>query len=198
MASRRIWPVRHELQREIQVGLDRRTDDERHREVIAVQIAHELGRADQVIDPQADVDRTPQPEQACGLTVEPEDLVLVAQDDDAVGKRCRGTPQLAEELHEALLVKLLAPVQAHHLSDDVAPDPADGGRVELRAQPEPAVQAIEIMQLPAEVQTGGEQDPEPQGRDEEAETQTCQQDARETRERKRPHRRHGPESRLRL
>jgi len=84
------------------------------------------------------------PSRRAGLAVEPDDLVLAAEDDDAVGQRRGGTPQLAEDLHQPLLVELLAPMQPHDLSDDVAPDPADDGRIELRAQPQPAVQSIEV------------------------------------------------------
>jgi hypothetical protein len=37
---------------------------------------------------------------------------------------------------------LLASMQAHHLGDDVAPNAAQVRRIDLRAQPQPAVQAI--------------------------------------------------------
>ena len=118
--------VGHQLQREIQVGLHRRADDQGHREIIPVQIVHELRRANQIVDPQAEIDRPLQSEQARGLSVEPDDFVLAAQDDDAVRQRRRRAPQLAKQLHQALLVKLLAPMQAHHLPDDVAPNARRG------------------------------------------------------------------------
>ena len=52
--------VGHHLQRQIQIHLHRRANHQRHREIIAVQIVHELRRADQIVDPQADVDRPAQ------------------------------------------------------------------------------------------------------------------------------------------
>ena len=140
--------VGNHLQRQMQVHLHRRTDDQRHRKIIAVQIVHEFRRADQVVDAQADVDRALQTQQARGLAVEPDDFLLAAQNDDAVRQRRGRAPQLAKQLHQPLFVKLLAPMQAHHLPDDIAPDSADVGRIELRAQPQPAVQPIQIEQLP--------------------------------------------------
>ncbi len=56
-----------------------------------------------------------QSEQARGLAVEPDDLVLAAENDDAVRQRRGRAAQLAKQLHQPLLVKLLAPMQAHHL-----------------------------------------------------------------------------------
>jgi hypothetical protein len=183
-------PIRDHLQREIQLHLDGWPDDQRQRKVVPVQIMDELRRADQIVDPQTDIDRTPQPEQPRGLPVEPDDLVLAAQDDDAVGKRGGRAAQFAKQLHQALFVKLFAPVQTHHLADDVAPDAADGGRIELRPQSQPPVEAIEIEQLPAEIEAGCRQHPQPDRSDSQAEAQPREQDAREPRQRKSPHRRH--------
>ena len=140
------------LQRQISINLYRRPDDQRQCEVIAVQIMRKLRGADQVVDSQAHIDRPPQAEQARRLAVEPYDLVLRTQDDHAVRQRRRGTTQFPVQLHQALLVVLLAPMQAHHLGDDIAPNSAKIRRVDLRAQPQPAVQTIKIQQLPAQVQ----------------------------------------------
>src|SRR5260370_27189398 len=101
--------------------MHRRPDDYRNRKVVRMQVAYELRRADQIIDPQTDIDGTLESEQAGRLPIEPDDFVLAAQYDDPVGKRGRRAPQFAVELHQPLLVKLLATVQAHHLTDDVAP-----------------------------------------------------------------------------
>ena len=107
--------VRNQLQRQIQIDLHRRANDQGQREIIAVQIVYEFRRANEIVDPQAEIDRPLQSEQARGLTVEPDDFVLAAQDDDPVRQRRRRAAQLAKQLHQALLVKLLAPMQAHHL-----------------------------------------------------------------------------------
>src|SRR5579859_1074297 len=133
--------------------MHRRADHDGNRKVVRMQVAYELRRANQVVDPQTHVNGTLEPHQAGGLPIEPNDFVLAAQDDDPVGKRGRRAPQFAVELYQPLFVKLLATVQAHHLSDDVAPNAAEVGRIDLRTQLEPAVQAVQIEQLPAQVQT---------------------------------------------
>ena len=83
-------------------------------------------------------------EQTRRLAVEPDDLALRAQNDDAVGQRGGGMTQLAVQLHQALLVVLLTAVQAHHLGNYVAPDAADVRRADLRTQSQPTVEAIQI------------------------------------------------------
>src|SRR6202043_1474572 len=110
-------------------------------------------------------------EQAGGLPIEPDDFVLAAQYDDSIRQCRRRAPQFAVELHEPLLVELLAPVQAHHLTDDVAPNAAEVGGIDLRTQPEPAVQAVQIEQLPTEIQTRGGQQPGPDGSEQQSDHQ---------------------------
>ena len=57
--------------------------------------------------------------------------------------------------------------------------------------------AVQIEQLPGQVQAGGAQDPQPNGPDQQTQAQAQQQNAREPREREGPHRCHGLSS-LRL
>ena len=185
--------IGHHLQRQIHVELHRRPDHQRHRKVIAVQVVSKLRGADQVVDPQAHIDRPPQSEQARGLTVEPDNLALRAQDDDAVGERGGGTPQFTVELHQALLVVLLAAMQAYDLGNDVAPDPADSGRIDLRSQPQPAVHPVQVQQLPGQVRPSSSHNPQPNRPDQQARAQAQQQNSREPREREGPHRSHGLE-----
>ncbi len=120
-----------------------------------MQVVRKFRRANQVVDPQPHIDRPAQAQQPRGLAIEPNDFALRAQDDDPVGQRRGGAAQLAIELHQALLVVLLAPMQAYDLRDDVAPDSADIGRIDLRTQPQPAVDAVQIQQLPAQIEAGG-------------------------------------------
>ncbi len=115
-----------------------------------------------------DVHRALQAQQPRGLPVEPDDLVLAAQDDHAVRQRRGRAPQFAEQLHQALLVELLAAMQAHHLADDVPPDAAEVGRIDLRAQPQPPVQSIEIEQLPGKIGAGRAENPDPDRPDEQS------------------------------
>ena len=190
--------VGHELQRQVLVELRRGPDHQWHRVVFPLQVLHELGRTDQVVDAQADVDGALEPEEPARRAVEPDDLALAGQDDDAVRQRGRGLAQLAEQLHELLFVIALAPVQPHDLRDDVAPDAANGRRLELRAATQPAVQAIQVRQLPAEVDAGRQQHPQPHGMDQQADAEPEDQDAREPHERECPHRRHGPDTCLKL
>ena len=159
-------------------------------EILAVQVLDELRRADQVVDAQPDVHRALQAEQVRALTVEPDDFMLAAEDDHPVRQRRGGAAQFPEDLHQALLVELLAPVQAHHLADDVAPHPPDVGRGHARAQPQPAVDAVQIEQLPAEIEEGGGQSPEPRLAEEQSERRAQRQNARQSSERKGPHRNH--------
>ncbi len=49
--------VGHHLQRQVQIQLHRRPDHQRHRKIIAVQVVHELRRADQIVDSQAHIHR---------------------------------------------------------------------------------------------------------------------------------------------
>ena len=159
-----------------------------------MQVVHELGGADQIIDTQTDVDRSLQPQQACRLSVEPDDFMLRAQDDDPIRKRRRRAAQFAVQLHQALFMELLAPMQAHHLRHHVAPDTAEVGRIHPGPQTQPAIEPMQIEQLPPEIETRGRQQPEPNGSDQQAGTQTRDQDSGETREREGPHRCHGRKS----
>ncbi len=68
--------VGHHLQRQEHIELHRRTDDQRHRKIIAVQVVRELRGANQIVDAQAHVHRPPQPQQSGRLTVEPDDFAL--------------------------------------------------------------------------------------------------------------------------
>src|SRR4029077_4778707 len=109
-------------------------------------------------------------EQPGSLSIEPDDFVLAAEYDDPVRQCRRRAPQFAVELHQPLLVELLAPVQAHHLTDDVAPDAAEVGGIDLRTQPEPTVQPVQIEQLPTEIKTRGRQQPGPNGSEQKPDT----------------------------
>ena len=68
-----------------------------------MQIVDEFRRADQIVDAQPDIDRPPQPQKPCGLAVEPHDLVLAREDDDAIRQ---GRP-VYEQLEDAVLVPAL-------------------------------------------------------------------------------------------
>ncbi len=128
------------LQRQERIDLYRRSRMiSGNTEVIAMQVVRELRRADQIIDSQSHIHRPPQSEQSVRLAVEPDDLVLGTQNDHAVRQRRRGDgTQFAIQLHEALLMVLLAPVQTDDLCDDVAPNSAELRRADLRAQAQPA------------------------------------------------------------
>jgi hypothetical protein len=184
-------PVGNQLKSQIRVELHRWADHDRERKVVAMQVHHELRRADQIVHPQADVDRAFQSQQPRRLAVEPDDLMLAAQDDDAIGQRRRGASQFAIQLREPLFVKLLAAVQTPDLADHVAPDTADVRRIDLRAQAQPPIEPMQIDQLPAEVAANSRQQPHPNRADEQADHQAREQDAGEPSERKSPHRCHG-------
>ena len=77
-------------------------------------------------------------------------------------------PEFAHYLHGddfALPLVIRPPVQPGDLRDDVAPDSANAGRIDLRAQPQPAVDTVQVEQLPGQVQAGRAQQPQPQGPD---------------------------------
>ena len=91
------------------------------RVLAAAQVAHEVRMAHEVVDAQAEVGAPRQVEQLAGLAIEPDDLALRIEHDDAIGHRGGGTAQLAEQPREPFLVESLATVQAHHLRHDIAP-----------------------------------------------------------------------------
>ena len=98
-----------------------------------------------------------------GHAVEPDDLALRVEDHHAIGqRRCRAL-QLAHELHEALLVEALAPVQAHDLRDDLAPHAADVGRIGEAAVAHPPLQAKQLGEHPAEVHSERARESRPDG-----------------------------------
>src|SRR6202040_671131 len=89
-----------------------------------------------------------------------------------------------------VLVKLFAPMQPYDLADDIAPNPTEIGRVDLRAQAQPAIEAVQSDQLPTQIQAGRGQNPHPNGPYKQAQTETQHENAREPREREGPHRCH--------
>src|SRR6185312_3758175 len=117
----------------------------------------------QVLDPQSQVCRAAQIEKPARHAVEPDDLPLRFENYHSIGQRRRRALQLAHELHEALLVEALAPVQAHDLRDDLAPDAADVGRIGETAVTQPPFDPEQHGELPGEVdgERAGKPGPDP-------------------------------------
>ena len=88
-----------------------------------------------------------QTEQFTGLAVEPEDLVLGVEHDDAVRHGRRGSAQLTEQREQPLLVELLATVQPRDLRDDIAPQTAGIRRRATVAVAQPVVELVQIEPL---------------------------------------------------
>src|SRR5882757_6619301 len=153
-----VWD---DLQGEVAVFAGSRADDNGVRIVLHSEVAGELGLAQEVLDPQPQVGGPAQVEKAASHPVEPDDLALSVQDDHAVGKRGGRALQLADELHEALLVEALATMQTNDLRDDLAPDTAGVGRVRVATMPQPPLEAEEINELQGEVndESAGESGP---------------------------------------
>ena len=87
--------VGHHLERQIEFGMHRWAYHQRRREIVSMQVAYEFRGTDEIVHPQSDIDRPLQSQQSRRLAIEPDDLVLAAQDDDAVGQRRGGSAQLA-------------------------------------------------------------------------------------------------------
>jgi len=135
--------------------------DHRIGELAGIQVAEEFGLAHQVVDAQPQVGGPAQEQQLAGHAVEPDDLAQIIEDDDAIGQRGRGALDLPEQLHEALLVEALAPMQPHDLGDDLAPGAADIGRFGKAAVPDPPLDPEQGDELPAQVGDTGETQPGP-------------------------------------
>ena len=174
--------VRNHLQRQVAILAGRRADDDRTGEVRDLQISRELRRAQQVFDSQAQVGRAAQVEQTCGHPVEPDDFALCIENDDAIRQRSGRALQLAHELHEALLMETLAPMQTNDLRNDLAKHAADIGRIGEAAVAQPPFQAKQVDELPAQVQ--GERDSEP---DPDSAEQPAQHEAHQDRAEKPAH-----------
>ena len=125
-----------------------------------VEIGGELRVADEVRDRDADVDLAPQAQEVRGRAVEPADLASFRQQHGAVGQRGGQPPELAELLHDAALVELLAAIDAIDDRDHVAPDAADFRRVLVRAVPQPPLEAEQVDELPGEDAAQHDREPE--------------------------------------
>lgn len=116
---------------------------------------------DEVVDAQSEVCAARQVEQFTGLAVEPDDLVLWIQHDDAVGHRGGGTTQLAEQARQSLLVESFAAMQPNHLRDDVSPQAHGVRRVGDAAMLEPEPQLPQLPEIPREIERERPADADP-------------------------------------
>src|SRR6185312_8436051 len=150
-----------DLQREIAVVAVGAADDHGVGVVLEAQVTGELRLAQQVLDAQAQVPGATQVEEPARHAVEPDDLALRIENDHAVGERGRRALELAHEPHEALLVKALAPMQAHDLRDDLPPDAADLRRHGEAAMSYPPFHPEEHDELPCQVDGERAREPGP-------------------------------------
>ena len=144
--------VRDHLQRQVRVRGGRLPDHHRVGEVLPRQVARELGLPQQVLDPHAEVAGAPQIQQPRRHAVEPYDLALRVEDDDAVRERRGRALQLAHELHETLLVEALAAMQPHDLGNDLAPHAAGVGRIGVAAVAQPPLESKKVHEHPHKMQ----------------------------------------------
>ena len=156
-----ILAIRNEL--EGHVAFDVRVDahDDGQRILPAAQVLHEIRMAHQVVDAQAQVGAPREVEQLTRLAIEPDDFALRIEHDHAVGHGRGGAPQLAEQPRQPLLVKSLAPMQAHHLRHHVAPQAHGIRRVGDAAMLQPELQLAQLPEIPGEVQRERAADAEP-------------------------------------
>ncbi len=144
--------VRHQLQRQIAVLACRGADDNGAGVIADLQITAKLRRAQQILDSKTEIGRAAQIKEAAGHAVEPDDLALRVQNDDAIGQGRGGTLQLSHELHETLLVEALAPMQTNNLGDDFTEDTAHIRRIGIAAMAQPPLETKQVGQLPTEMQ----------------------------------------------
>src|SRR5690349_2068025 len=96
---------------------------------VAVQVFDEVWLPYQVLDADAEVALAPQAEPVGSALVEPENLVLRAQQHRTLGHRSGESPELAQQRGDARAMELFAAIDAADDRHYFAPQPADVGRL---------------------------------------------------------------------
>src|SRR5262249_13923257 len=122
----------------------------------------------------AEVGRAAQVQETPGHPVEPDDLALGVENDDTVGQRGGRALQLAHQLHESLLMKPLAAMQAHDLRDDLTEHATDIRWIGKAAMSQPPFKTEQVGELPAQMQSQRHAETDPNRSKKPAHEQTAQ------------------------
>jgi len=137
-ALRRAFGL-HQVKR--QPALEFTALQDRHRlGVIApLQVLHKDGMTHKILDPNADVALASQPQPTFRSLIEPQQLVVFAEQDGAIGHACSETAEFPQQAYDTLFMKLFTAINSRDDRNDFAPRPAHVGWCQHTAKPHPAI-----------------------------------------------------------